>query len=434
MVAVILENFASLYFTSSDLVSAADLEVFSETWTLFDPDATNYIPIGKLPDLLLQVPRPLGVKGKSRDMATRLCLRLHVPQRNGNVAYREVLKELIENNFFHSDADLDEEAFKALPDHVVPPLSLKLALPPPPPPRSAFGDDDDSNSEGEVAKAMGAQDTIAEAFAMKKMSGDRPKDALIRSLARARTRIAIGDRSTYLRAKARQEKFARRKQELGLDGSEGETLGASGAVCASPEALMPPPKPLPPPSIHYSALELVGVGSGKSEAKIRKVCTPGVRSTPLPGSPPATKLVTYAPPPEPPDPYASSSEWTALELVGFGKLASLDGARKRSPTSSGGSGKFWHGSSSSPARSKSPSSAEKRPLKVRLADLAKDKWKDLALSSDGSVERELDFSNHTTCSLHTECEWTAIELVGMGASPEAKGNGRRRRRGRFVRL
>ena len=403
MVAVILENFASLYFTSADLVSAADLDVFSEAWTLFDPDATNYIPIGKLPDLLLQVPRPLGVKGKSREMATRLCLRLHVPQRNGNVAYREVLKELIENNFFRSEADLDEEAFKALPDHVVPPLTLKLAAPPPPPPRSAFGVDRDDD-DGEVAQAMGAQDTIAEAFAMKKMFGDAPKDALVRSLARARTRIAIGDRSTFLKAKARQERFAKRQQQLG--GSEGATLDASGVLSASAEPWilpMPPPMALPPP-VTYSALELVGVGASKSEARVRKVYSPGVPSTPLPGSPPTTKLVACAPPSEPLDPYALRSEWTALELVGFGSRPGKPPtpARMRSP------GKFWHGRGS-PARS--PPSREKRPSTHLLAQ----------------VERELDFSNHSN---HTECEWTAIELVGMGASIE----GKRRRMGRFARL
>jgi hypothetical protein len=37
VVAVILENFANLYFTSPDLVSSSDLEVFSEAWQQFDP-------------------------------------------------------------------------------------------------------------------------------------------------------------------------------------------------------------------------------------------------------------------------------------------------------------------------------------------------------------------------------------------------------------
>lgn len=90
VVAVILENFSALHFTSPDLISTADLEVFSEVWTQFDPDATNFIPIAKLPELLLLLPKPLGVKGKTRDQAKRFCLSLKVKQHNGRAAFHEV--------------------------------------------------------------------------------------------------------------------------------------------------------------------------------------------------------------------------------------------------------------------------------------------------------------------------------------------------------
>ena len=91
VVAVILENFATLHFVSPELVSSADLETFSDAWSIYDPEAvcypslqpstcptspttwllrppvpcalqTNFMPMSKLPEMLLLVPRPLGVK------------------------------------------------------------------------------------------------------------------------------------------------------------------------------------------------------------------------------------------------------------------------------------------------------------------------------------------------------------------------------------
>ena len=76
VVAVILENFAALYFVSPELVAQSDLEMFEEAWAHFDPDADHYIPMKCMPDLLLSLPRPLGCKGKSPAAAQRLCLRL----------------------------------------------------------------------------------------------------------------------------------------------------------------------------------------------------------------------------------------------------------------------------------------------------------------------------------------------------------------------
>eukprot|EP00966_Prymnesium_polylepis_P083096 1924587-Prymnesium_polylepis.1 len=86
--------------------------MFVEAWAEFDPDATNYVAMVKLPELLLKLPRPLGMKGKPLSLARRLCLRLRVPQHTGRVAYHELLKELIENNYFRSGInEFDEEAF-----------------------------------------------------------------------------------------------------------------------------------------------------------------------------------------------------------------------------------------------------------------------------------------------------------------------------------
>ena len=50
-------------------------------WAEFDPDATNFIPTDDLPALLLELPRPLGLRGTSRattKLATKFCMQLEV--------------------------------------------------------------------------------------------------------------------------------------------------------------------------------------------------------------------------------------------------------------------------------------------------------------------------------------------------------------------
>ena len=202
VVAVILENFASLYFTSPDLVSNTDLDLFNEAWTEFDPDASNYIPVGKLPDLLHSIPKPLGTKGRTKVQANRVCLKLNVPLHNGNVAYHEVLKELITNNY-RSGADLDEEVFtetsagmtfvKRLSiagrtsGAMVPQLAIKVQTPPP-----KQGDDDD-----DLPSAARKQGNIAEVFAMATMFKDEVRAAFSRSKVRARDRMSRGIKGGY---------------------------------------------------------------------------------------------------------------------------------------------------------------------------------------------------------------------------------------------
>eukprot|EP00322_Chrysochromulina_rotalis_P000725 CAMPEP_0115884738 /NCGR_PEP_ID=MMETSP0287-20121206/30285_1 /TAXON_ID=412157 /ORGANISM="Chrysochromulina rotalis, Strain UIO044" /LENGTH=906 /DNA_ID=CAMNT_0003341077 /DNA_START=325 /DNA_END=3042 /DNA_ORIENTATION=- len=104
VVAVILENFTTLRNVSTDLVSAADLESFSNAWSEFDPQSTNFIPMEEVPRLLLKVPRPLGVKGNTLQQAQTLCFSLHIQQREGMVAFRDLLKGLTERNYFRSSA------------------------------------------------------------------------------------------------------------------------------------------------------------------------------------------------------------------------------------------------------------------------------------------------------------------------------------------
>ena len=116
VVAVILENFAQLHTVKPDLVSAGDLENFIEAWAEYDPDASRFIRYTDLPNLLLSVPKPLGLKGKTMRRAVRLCMRLDIPQSGtaGLVAYDDVVRELVENNYFRSGLDLDEQTFHEL--------------------------------------------------------------------------------------------------------------------------------------------------------------------------------------------------------------------------------------------------------------------------------------------------------------------------------
>lgn len=112
--AVVLENFSKLYKTDPNLVSNFDLDEFSAAWAHFDPDATHFIPSTQLADFLRTVPRPLGLKGRTHNEATRLCMRLSLPQHRGMVAYDEVLSELVDNNYFRTGARRGSKASAAV--------------------------------------------------------------------------------------------------------------------------------------------------------------------------------------------------------------------------------------------------------------------------------------------------------------------------------
>ena len=49
---------------SPDLVSSNDIASFKEMWAVYDPDANNAIPATELPDLVLSLEHPLGLKGE----------------------------------------------------------------------------------------------------------------------------------------------------------------------------------------------------------------------------------------------------------------------------------------------------------------------------------------------------------------------------------
>ena len=72
IVAVILEHFTALGNVNPDLVSAADIADFKEVWGKFDPDADGRIPARELPNLVNQLPPPIGLGAP-----TAICAEAH---------------------------------------------------------------------------------------------------------------------------------------------------------------------------------------------------------------------------------------------------------------------------------------------------------------------------------------------------------------------
>ena len=123
VVAVILENFSSLGSMRPDLVSKDDIETFKETWAEFDPDSTLKVPSKVLPDLVLSIPPPMGIKGVpgGRMAARRICLGLETrttvagtavtkklkQDANGDVAFNDVLDALVLASYKSKEVEID---------------------------------------------------------------------------------------------------------------------------------------------------------------------------------------------------------------------------------------------------------------------------------------------------------------------------------------
>ncbi len=183
IVAVILENFATLHNINPELGSSSDLELFKEAWTELDPDATNFIPLEALPALLLKLPRPLGLKGKSELRAKQLCMRLRLSPSAEGIEFRTVLLELIDNNYFRSAYELDEDDFYGLVPKLKMPINSPTGRYTPPA-------DQDQGS------------TVAGFFAIKALLQEHVKGKLMAMLHRAQERLAArGGRRAPARAK-----------------------------------------------------------------------------------------------------------------------------------------------------------------------------------------------------------------------------------------
>ena len=102
IVAVILENFTAIGSVNPDLVSANDIGDFKDAWGAFDPDADGWIPAKELPHLVRALKPPLGIggtqNGQTHGRAVKFCISLGVTQKDGQVAFREVLDALVNQN------------------------------------------------------------------------------------------------------------------------------------------------------------------------------------------------------------------------------------------------------------------------------------------------------------------------------------------------
>jgi hypothetical protein len=173
IVAVILENFATLHNLNPELVSSSDVELFQEAWAELDPEATNFIPLESLPALLLKLPPPLGLKGKSELRAKQMCMRLHLSPSAQGIEFRVLLLELVDNNYFRSAHELDEDAFYAL----VPKLKMPISYPTERKPHLISKEDDFAS-------------TVAHFFAIQSLLQEHVKTKMIAMLSRARKRLA----------------------------------------------------------------------------------------------------------------------------------------------------------------------------------------------------------------------------------------------------
>ena len=226
VVAVILENFEKLSNVNTNLVSTADLELFSEAWAEYDPDADNYIPVTDVPDLLLKVPKPLGVRGKPKRHAVKLCLLLKLETVDGEVAFSDLLKAIIDNNYIQSGANLDE--FKeVVPGVVIPPVAIsQLAK---------------VKNSGSCGSGPPATVQLGEIFGKQVFEQDHVKGLLRNMLRRARKRIddrgGPEDPRTYEQVYvkggyANQQKKAEAMQEAWARTDEGGSSRRGGSTFA----------------------------------------------------------------------------------------------------------------------------------------------------------------------------------------------------------
>ena len=112
VVAIVLENFSSLRKQREErerlqLAHSEHIDEFTEAWSMYDPDADNMVPREKLPILVSQLSKPLGVPGvgaleqkQAAKKAVEFCLGLKgVREEDGEVDFRSALDSLLRSSF-----------------------------------------------------------------------------------------------------------------------------------------------------------------------------------------------------------------------------------------------------------------------------------------------------------------------------------------------
>ena len=83
-----------------------DVRAYADVWVDFDPDADHMIPVESVPELVLELAPPMGVRGKTIEESLRRCMALQLATpdaRQGGVAevgFKELLDALIKLNIF----------------------------------------------------------------------------------------------------------------------------------------------------------------------------------------------------------------------------------------------------------------------------------------------------------------------------------------------
>ena len=176
VVAVILDNFTTLGNVKTGLVSRNDIEFFTDAWAAFDPDATQKIPAERLPELVMQLPPPMGLMGVTGVKRTaglskeviKLCSSMQVRQANGtltklrqvegHVEFSQVLEALVNRNFKVNEVLIEEVADRAKPVAAV--RALPFGSPPP-------GEGESSSAELSETDRGKFEDDVAQLFAIK---------------------------------------------------------------------------------------------------------------------------------------------------------------------------------------------------------------------------------------------------------------------------
>ena len=88
-IAIILDNFNTAVANSEAVLPREKLYKFMEVWEKFDPDATEMMSSVLLPQLLMELESPLGVKGKpvTRGSLLQIIKDMHLPIRSGNTVH-----------------------------------------------------------------------------------------------------------------------------------------------------------------------------------------------------------------------------------------------------------------------------------------------------------------------------------------------------------
>jgi len=304
VVAVILENFTALGSTNPDLVSANDIADFKDEWGLYDPDANGWIDAKDLPNLVMNLKAPLGLKNTSmlsgpnpRGKALRFCLSLGLKASGGGVQFRDVLDALIQKNY--AEKKVDTGPTPGSPGPGTPgPASPGPGTPVPGSYRGPL-----TPRTREMSKIYA--DELLEGFISRKRAETAPGEKIFNPAAAGIQKAAAARKSP--------DKMALPPSLLGVMAGQKELVPSPGI----PAAATPSPEPVAtPPPLAATPSPLVkkkGEGAGAARKPAAVKSPPPSRSPPPSKSPLPSKS-----PPSKPKPGSSPPKRTSAVVAGAG--------------------------------------------------------------------------------------------------------------------